>query len=59
MAARLVLVLGTAEQISKNDKMYIYNAKSATGASVCRENEINKINGLLLIRSVRLKKLNS
>ena len=58
MAARLALVLGTAEQISKiskNDKMYIYNAKSATGASVCRENEINKINGLLLIRSVRLK----
>ena len=37
--------------------MYICNAKSAIGASVCRENEINK-NGLPLIRSVRLKKLN-
>ena len=29
--------------------MYIYNAKSVKGASACRENEINKINGLPLI----------
>ena len=31
--------------------MYIYNAKSAIGASACKENEINKINGLPLIRT--------
>ena len=40
--------------------MYIYNAKGAIGASVCRENEINKINGLpgINLHSVRLKTLN-
>ena len=28
--------------------MYIYNAKSAISASACKENEINKINGLTI-----------